>query len=261
MPENKRYYWIKLKANFFDIDEIDWLISQENGCEYIVLYQKLCLMTANKGGALATTVGEMIIPFDAKKIARDTKFPIDTVVVALELFKNLGLVYEQDDGILKIPAVSDMVGSEVSSAKRVREHRQKKALQCNTDVTQEKEYRDKSIDKDIKKEKDYCHRRRQRAREEIRRAYGKFFGSVPDEFEVENVLRYMISLHKPADEFSCSEDDLELLDIAFENAVKSGKKNIAYIEGIYCNLRKKGIKTSEDYWENEADRDMKAGRI
>lgn len=101
----------------------------------------------------------------------------------------------------------------------------------------------------------------QRAREEIRKTYGKFFGSNPTEFEVENVLRYMISLHKPFDEFSCSEDDLELLDIAFENAVKSGNKNIAYIEGIYNNLRKKGIKTSEDYWENEADRDMKAGRI
>lgn len=82
MAEKKRFYWIKLKENFFDIETIDWLISQKNGCEYIVLYQKLCLLTANKGGKLATQVGEMIIPYDVNKIARDTKFDIDTVIVS-----------------------------------------------------------------------------------------------------------------------------------------------------------------------------------
>lgn len=141
--ETKRYYWIKLKENFFDLETIDWLISQKNGCEYIVLYQKLCLLTANKGGRLAMNVGEMIVPFDINKISRDTKFDIDTVIVAMELFRKIGLIYEEEDGILKIPYVSEMVGSETSGAKRVREHRQRKALQCNTecnaDVTQEKE--------------------------------------------------------------------------------------------------------------------------
>lgn len=156
MAESKRYYWIKLKEDFFDIETIDWLISQKNGCEYIVLYQKLCLLTANKDGKLAMKVGEMIIPYDVNKIARDTKFDIDTVIVAMELFKKIGLIYEQEDGILKIPYVDEMVGSETSSAKRVREYRQKKALQCNNNVTQEIE--NKILDnrdkiKDTKKEK------------------------------------------------------------------------------------------------------------
>ena len=146
----KRYYWIKLKENFFDIETIDWLISQKNGCEYIVLYQKLCLLTANKDGKLVSQIGEMIIPYDVNKIARDTKFDIDTVIVAIELFKKIGLIYEETGGILRIPYVSELVGSETSSAKRVREHRQRKALQCNTEsnaeVTQEKER-----EKDFKK--------------------------------------------------------------------------------------------------------------
>ena len=150
MAEKKRFYWIKLKENFFNIETIDWLISQKNGCEYIVLYQKLCLLSANKNGELSMTVGEMIIPYDEAKIARETKFEIDTVIVALELFKRIGLIYEQEDGILKIPYVEEMVGSETSSAKRVREHRQRKALQCNTEcnstVTQEIENRDKRLD-------------------------------------------------------------------------------------------------------------------
>lgn len=117
----KRFYWIKLKNDFFDLATIDWLMSQKNGSEYVVLYQKLCLLTANSDGNMATQIGEMLIPYDANKISRDTKMSIDTVVVALELFKKLGLVYDQEDGILKIPYVSELVGSETSSAKRVRD--------------------------------------------------------------------------------------------------------------------------------------------
>lgn len=150
MAEKKRFYWIKLKENFFNIETIDWLISQNNGCEYILLYQKLCLLSANKNGELSMTIGEMIIPYDEAKIARETKFKIDTVIVALELFKRIGLIYEQEDGILKIPYVEELVGSETSSAKRVREYRQRKALQCNNEsndcVTQEIENRDKRLD-------------------------------------------------------------------------------------------------------------------
>ena len=156
----KRYYWIKLKENFFDLETIDWLVSQKNGCEYIVLYQKLCLLTANKGGKLVSSVGEMMIPYDTQKIARDTKFSVDTVIVAMELFKKIGLVYEETDGILQIPAVAEMVGSETAGAERVRKHR---ALQCNNNVTNnvttDNRYkildnRDKRIDINYKQIKD-----------------------------------------------------------------------------------------------------------
>jgi hypothetical protein len=115
-------------------------------------------MTANKGGRLAMQIGEMIVPYDTNKIARDTKFDIDTVIVAMELFQKLGLVYEETDGVLKIPYVEEIVGSESSSAQRMRKSRAKKALesgkketkrlsQCDADVTQEKEYREKMLDK------------------------------------------------------------------------------------------------------------------
>ena len=152
MAEVKRYYWIKLKENFFDLETIDWLISQKNGCEYIVLYQKLCLMTANKDGNLSMQVGEMIIPYDCQKIARDTKFSIDTVIVAMELFKKIGLIYEQDNGILKIPYVSELVGSETSYAQKKRLQREKQKQlqegQKGDNVRQEieKENREKRID-------------------------------------------------------------------------------------------------------------------
>ncbi len=159
MEENKRYYWIKLKTDFFNEDAIDFLLSQPNGCEYIVLYQMLCTKAANTKGLLQSCIGEMIIPYDINKIARDTKyFNQDTIRVALELYKALGLIYVADNETLAIANYEDMVGSETNSAKKVREWRKKrdqKRLHCNpqsnNNVRQEIEYRDKSIeiDKDI----------------------------------------------------------------------------------------------------------------
>ena len=154
--KEKRYYWIKLKTDFFNQEAIDFLMSQENGCEYIVLYQMLCLQTANTGGNMSTEIGEIIAPFDVKKIVRDTKyFDVDTVTVALELFMKLGLIYREQNGALQISNYHEMIGSESASAHRVRKHRalqsNEKALQSNKlplhsnkNVTQE--YRDKSID-------------------------------------------------------------------------------------------------------------------
>lgn len=174
----KRYYWIKLKDDFFNLDTIDFLFGQEHGCEYIVLYQKLLLLTKNADGNLATTIGEMMIPYNAKKIARDTKFSIDTVIVGMDLFKKLGLIYEQENGILKIPYTEELIGSESSSAKRVREHRKNKALQCNTECNENErynvtqEYRDKSIENryiDIKSKEDKDYNARTQ-----KKAYGKF---------------------------------------------------------------------------------------
>lgn len=161
MAEQKRFYWIKLKESFFVNNEVtDWIISQPNGCEYIVLYLKLCLLTANKGGRLAMQIGEMIIPYDVKKISADTKFDVDTVIVAMELFRKIGLIYEEEDGILKIPYVEEIVGSETPAAQRKRKSRATKALesaesvtmsqkclgQCHTDKEKDKDKREKILD-------------------------------------------------------------------------------------------------------------------
>lgn len=124
-----KYYWIKLKTDFFDRDEIDFLLSQENGCEYIVLYQMLCLMVANTNGKLVKEMNEIIVPYDVKKIVRDTKyFTFDTVTIALELYKKLGLVYTDDNGCLFIDNYNDMVGCESEYASKKRIYREKRRL-------------------------------------------------------------------------------------------------------------------------------------
>lgn len=154
---DKKYYWIKLKTDFFDQDTIDFLMGQENGSKYVVIYQMLMLKTAQQGGVLATKANELLIPYDVKKIVRDTKyFDFDTVTIALELFKKLGLVYEEENHILRLTGAEQIVGSEWSSAERVRKYREKKALQCNTNVTKSNAQcnTDIDIEKDIDIDKD-----------------------------------------------------------------------------------------------------------
>ena len=158
MNDNKRYYWIKLKTDFFNQETIDFLLSQKNGCEYIVLYQMLCLNTANNNGEMCSKIGEMIVPYNVDKIVRDTKyFDFDTVTIALGLFKQLGLIYEEKDKILKITNFNEMIGSESKWADKKRQYREKQKQlvlgQSGDNVRQEIEIdirdRDKSIDKDI----------------------------------------------------------------------------------------------------------------
>ncbi len=155
--ESKRYYWIKLKTDFFSIDKIDFLLSQTNGCEYVVLYQMLCLKTANNNGQMSTPMGEIIVPYDVNKIVRDTKyFDFDTVTIALELFKKLGLIYEADNNVLQIANYTSMVGSESANYDAVKK-REQRAKKKEEDIEKDKlrdkegtncliEYRDKSID-------------------------------------------------------------------------------------------------------------------
>lgn len=161
MKEEKRYYWIKLKTDFFNQETVDLLLSQPNGCQYVVLYQMLCLNTANNNGEMSTRVGEMIVPFNIEKIVRDTKyFDTDTVTVALGLFKKLGLIYEEEGGILRIANIANMVGSETKWAEKKRLYRERKLIEegqieDNSRTLSDKsiEIRDKSIEyRDIDKE-------------------------------------------------------------------------------------------------------------
>lgn len=113
MATGKRYYWIKLKDTFFSDDgPADFMMSQPNGSNYVVLYQMLCLKTINTDGRLSNQIGEVIIPYDIDKIQRTCKyFSTDTVRIALNLYKALGLIYEDVDGTLIIAEHDSMVGS------------------------------------------------------------------------------------------------------------------------------------------------------
>lgn len=157
--EKSRFYWLKLKEDFFEDDAIEWLEEQKNGKEYALFYLKLCLKSLKSNGTLIRRVGTMLVPYDTEKLAEITKTDFDTVVVAMELLKKIGLIEVLDTGEIYISSLAAMVGSESRSAERVRKYRERQklareslpALQSNNDVTPCNALlnREKDIEKEI----------------------------------------------------------------------------------------------------------------
>ena len=123
MATGKRYYWMKLKDSFMTSETVDFLMSQPNGANYVVLYQMLCLKTINTEGRFERQIGAVLIPYDIEKIQRDAKwFSIDTIRIALNLYMQLGLIYTDENGVMVIANHKDLVGSETDwAAKKSRQ--------------------------------------------------------------------------------------------------------------------------------------------
>lgn len=158
---NSRYYWIRLKTNFFEQEEVKIIEMQPNGYKYITFYLKLLLKSANSGGRL---MFRDVMPYTPEMLSNITNTDIDTVKVAVDLFAKLGLLDRLDDGALFMQEVQNMVGSETKWAEKKRLQREKKPKLLSKksednvpskslDVRQEKEIdkeKEIEIDKEIK---------------------------------------------------------------------------------------------------------------
>jgi len=121
----KKFYWMKLKQSFMTSETIQFFMMQKDGANYVVLYQMLCLMTINTNGKFSRQIGEVIIPYDIEKIRQDCKyFSADTIREALELYKKLGLIYEDNNGVLVLSNYENLVGSETDWAQQKRVQRE-----------------------------------------------------------------------------------------------------------------------------------------
>lgn len=127
MSEGK-YYWLKLKQDFFDDDAIAWLEEQKNGKEYVLFYLKLCLKSLKSDGFLMRNVGNIIVPYNIENLAEITNTKVDTAMVALKLLEEMGLIQILEDKTIYMSQIYKMVGSGADNpnAERVRQHRLRK---------------------------------------------------------------------------------------------------------------------------------------
>lgn len=122
-----KFYWLQLKEDFFEDDAIQWLEEQEpNGKDYAYFYLKLCLKSLKSNGVLIRKVGNILIPYDNRKLAELTKMDFDTVTVAMELLKQIGLVTILENGEIYIEQLENMIGSQSKSALKKQQQRQLK---------------------------------------------------------------------------------------------------------------------------------------
>ena len=133
----KRYYWIKLKQDFFGQKEIKKLRKLPGGDTLTIIFLKLQLLSLNDNG---------IIYFDGlekrfeEEIALEIDEEPDNVRFTISYLLQIGWIEESNtDEAISYNLVKIEVGSESTYAARVRKHRANlaslKALQCNGLVT------------------------------------------------------------------------------------------------------------------------------
>jgi len=126
MADNRKYYYLKLKENFFEGDAIVLLENMPDGILYSNILLKLYLKSLKNSGRLQL---DEHIPYTAQMIATLTRHQIGTVERALNIFLQLGLVEQLADGLLYMTDIELMIGQSSTEAERKRAARlQNKAI-------------------------------------------------------------------------------------------------------------------------------------
>lgn len=120
MEANKKYYWLKLKRDFFKRHDIMIIESMPNGKEYALFYLKLLLESIDHEGALRFSEA---IPYNEQMISTITNTNIDIVRTAMKIFQQLNLVEMQDNQTIFMNEVNKMLGSETAYAEKQRQYR------------------------------------------------------------------------------------------------------------------------------------------
>ena len=122
MSDNKKYYYLRLKDNFFDSDELKILESMKDGYLYSNILLKLYLRSLKNDGKLVVNDR---IPYNVEMLASVTGHQIGTVKQALSIFKDLGLIDVLENGAIYMLDIQNFIGKGSSEADRKREYRQR----------------------------------------------------------------------------------------------------------------------------------------
>lgn len=163
--KEKRYFWLKLREDFFSQKEIKRLRKIAGGDTYTIIYLKMLLRSLKTNGVLYF---DGIEDDFVSELALDIDEEPDNVEVTVNYLMKKGILVEQNEKEYLLTSCLDMIGSETATAARVRRSRSKaqkaevsqsdaqplqcyaQPLQCNTDVTNC--YTE--IDRDKEKERD-----------------------------------------------------------------------------------------------------------
>lgn len=117
MSDNKKYYYLRLKDNFFDSDELKILESMKDGYLYSNILLKLYLRSLKNDGKLV--VNERI-PYNSEMLASVTGHQVGTVKQALSMFKELGLIEVLENGAIYMLDIQNFIGKGSTEADRQR---------------------------------------------------------------------------------------------------------------------------------------------
>ena len=127
---DKKFYWLKLKRDFFKRHDMRIIEKMPNGKEYSLFYLKLLCESVDHNGLLRFSD---TIPYTEEMLATITDTNPEIAKEAIELFYRLELIEIMDDGTFYMTNLESMLGSssqdehaKESTRLRVKAYRERK---------------------------------------------------------------------------------------------------------------------------------------
>lgn len=151
--DNRKYYYLKLKENFFESDSMVLLENMKDGYIYSNILLKLYLRSLKDDGRLMLNG---TIPYNSQMLASVTRHQVGTLEKALDIFKELGLIEILDSGAIYMMDIQNFIGESSSEADRKRSYRsriekEKMSGQMSRQIS-DKNPPEKEIELEIEKE-------------------------------------------------------------------------------------------------------------
>lgn len=253
MSVNKKYFWLKLKNDFFNQKTIKKLRKIAGGDTYTIIYLKMQLASIQNNGKL---IFEGIENTFAEELALELDEDLENIKVTLAYLESNKLIEIVEDDKYLLTAVPDVIGSESAAAERMRNSRKRaknKIEKCNnvtsvlqgcyTDVTNC--YTEKEIDIEKKKDVSCCE-------DDFIKNYLNNINPTASPLEIEKLTSW-------ADDI-----DTKLINKAIKIAVENNARRYSYINAILNNWLNGNIKTF-DHYENlekikQQEKDLKNER-
>nr|DAX44707.1 MAG TPA: DnaD like replication protein [Caudoviricetes sp.] len=122
MSDNKKYYYLRVKENFYDSDEMIILESMPDGFLYSNILIKLYLRSLKNNGKLMFNDR---IPFNSEMLSKITRHPVAVVEKAISIFKEMNLIDVLDNGAIFMLDIESFIGKSNTEADRKREYRRR----------------------------------------------------------------------------------------------------------------------------------------
>lgn len=246
----KKYFWLKLKEDFFRNKKIKKLRKIAGGDTFTIIYLKMQLLSLRHEGKVFF---EGVEENFAEEIALEIDEDVDNVKVTIAYLFNNGLIEEVDTDEYMLPEAVVSIGSESSSAERVRRHREKKkkeltepekpqealssnveALQCNahviscnTEIETDKQI-EKETDKEKEKEKNKQTDLTVSEKERIRLLQELFVGWSVNDYQI-LYLSSLVNDKLPMEAGELYGRDIAIYDALFKLIKKARAENVKNI--------------------------------
>ncbi|ARU13925.1 DnaD-like helicase loader [Streptococcus phage P7574] len=126
MSDNQKYYYMRLKQDFFETEEMIILESMQDGYLYSNILLKLYLRSLKRDGKL---MFNDTIPYSAEVLATVTRHSVGTIEKAMDVFQKLGLVEVMDDGAIYMLQIQEYIGKSSTEAERKKRYRDRIKLE------------------------------------------------------------------------------------------------------------------------------------